>query len=48
MERIYSKSELVEMWRRPLDIQYQVAISKMLEAIEYMNEYCGTKVVIPK
>ena len=33
MERIYTKSDLVEMWKRPLDVQYQVAISKMLEAI---------------
>ena len=26
MERIYTKSDLVEMWKRPLAVQYQVAI----------------------
>ena len=53
MERIYSKSELVEMWNRPLDTQYQVAISKMLEAITNTNgdiklSFSGGKVAIPK
>ena len=37
MERIYTKSDLVDMWKRPLDVQYQVALSKILEAITTTN-----------
>ena len=29
----FTKAELVEMWKRPVDRQYNIAISKMLEAI---------------
>ena len=29
----FSKAELVEMWKRPVERQYNIAISKMLEAI---------------
>jgi hypothetical protein len=32
-ENKFTKAELVEMWKRPVDRQYNVAISKMLEAI---------------
>ena len=29
----FSKAELVEMWKRPVERQYNIAVSKMLEAI---------------
>ena len=37
MERIYTKQDLVEMWKRPLDTQYAVATAKILEAIRNTN-----------
>lgn len=84
-QNVFTKAQLVEMWKRPVERQYNIAISKMLEAIiategdiriafsggkdpakvkfafkpiaeggagfkeaiEYMNEHCGTKVIIP-
>ena len=33
MENIFAKSDLVEMWKRPVKRQYNVAVSKILEAI---------------
>ncbi len=33
MENAFSKAQLVEMWKRPVERQYNIAISKMLEAI---------------
>ena len=29
----YTKQQLVEMWKRPVEKQYNIAISKILEAI---------------
>lgn len=29
----FSKLDLVEMWKRPVERQYNIAISKMVEAI---------------
>ena len=34
---VFTKSELVEMWKRPVERQYNIAISKMLEAINETN-----------
>ena len=33
MKNAFSKAQLVEMWKRPVERQYNVAVSKMLEAI---------------
>lgn len=30
---VFTKAELVEMWKRPVDRQYNVAVAKMMEAI---------------
>lgn len=33
MQNAFSKADLVEMWKRPVERQYNIAIAKMLEAI---------------
>lgn len=32
-ENVFTKAQLVEMWKRPVERQYNIAIAKMLEAI---------------
>ena len=32
-QNVFTKADLVEMWKRPVERQYNIAISKMLEAI---------------
>ena len=33
-DNVFTKKELLEMWKRPVERQYTVAISKILEAIK--------------
>ena len=33
----FTKAQLIEMWKRPVERQYNVAISKILEAITATN-----------
>ena len=47
-ENVFTKAQLVEMWKRPVERQYNIAISKMLEAIyatkgEMMIGFSGGK-----
>ena len=47
-QNVFTKAQLVEMWKRPVERQYNVAISKMLEAIfatqgEMMIAFSGGK-----
>jgi 3'-phosphoadenosine 5'-phosphosulfate sulfotransferase (PAPS reductase)/FAD synthetase len=47
-QNVFTKAQLAEMWKRPVERQYNVAISKMLEAIfatkgEMMISYSGGK-----
>ena len=32
-QRVFTRAELVEMWKRPVERQYNIAITKILEAI---------------